>query len=282
MPTQSGLAQKIWNVVAEPVPLRLQVLRILDMGLNFLSYPAKIHYRSIDRPHFGHCLLHAAKLARRLGHRRISAIEFGVAGGNGLVSLESHARHVERETGVETEIFGFDTGGGLPPPTDYRDMPYLFETGYFKMDVEKLKSRLSKAKLCLGPIEETVAGFVEREQPAPIGFICVDVDYYSSTVAALKILEASPQFLLPRVNCFLDDMAGDIDWAYNEFTGELLAVKEFNDTHPAIKIAPVRGLRHAKRHIPQLWHEQVFVAHLFNHPDYARRINDITELPLNA
>jgi hypothetical protein len=77
-------------------------------------------------------------------------------------------------------------------------------------------------------------------------------------------------------------MIGDIDWAYNEFAGELLAIKEFNAQHKDIKIAPVNGLRFSSRRIPQIWHEQIFVPHLFTHPDYGKSISEMTQLPLGA
>ena len=47
-------------------------------------------------------------------------LEFGVAGGAGLLSLERIAELVEGLTGVEIEVHGFDTGTGLPAPKDYR------------------------------------------------------------------------------------------------------------------------------------------------------------------
>ncbi len=283
MPTKSlagRLAGYAVKALSEPVGLRFQLVRALDLAFNFLPYTAKLNIKSIDHPHFGHCLLHAALLARKLGHKRISAIEFGVAGGNGLLSLERHAAIVEKETGVAVQVYGFDTGEGMPPVGDHRDVPYLYQSGYFKMDVEKLKARLTTAKLCIGRVEDTVAGFVEREQPAPIGFISIDVDYYSGTVPILKILETSATHILPRVAVYLDDMTGDLDWAFNNYTGELLAVSEFNRDHADIKVAPVQGLRYSNHRLPQLWHEQVFVAHLFKHPDYGRNVNETTQLPL--
>jgi hypothetical protein len=81
-------------------------------------------------------------LAKRLGHSKISVIEFGVAGGNGLVNLEMHVSEIEKLLNVEIDIFGFDTGGGLPPPKDYRDLPYYWKPGYFAMDEEKLRKKL--------------------------------------------------------------------------------------------------------------------------------------------
>jgi hypothetical protein len=161
-------------------------------------------------------------------------------------------------------------------------MPYLWQSGYFAMDVSKLRARLKSAKLILGDVAQTLRGFAEQGNPPPIGFIAFDLDYYSSTVTALKIFESNHRYLLPRVACYFDDMVGDIDWAYNEFTGELLAIKEFNAEHENIKIAPVSGLRFSGRRIPQMWHEQIFVAHLFTHPDYGKPIAELTQIPLAA
>ncbi|HKT17952.1 MAG TPA: hypothetical protein VJR47_07925 [Stellaceae bacterium] len=270
---------RLWN---DPLPLRLLALRYLDRRLNFLPYRAKLNHAAIERPHYGHCLLQAAQLAAKLGHPRVSAIEFGVAGGNGLLALELHAQHVKKETGVDVAIYGFDTGTGMPPPRDYRDMPYLWQAGYFAMDPAALKSKLKSAKLVLGPVENTVEEFCRDEGPPPIGFIAFDLDYYSSTVAALKIFEKEHKYLLPRVVCYFDDTVGDVDWAYNEFTGELLAIREFNESHIDMKLAPVHGLRFFGQRLPQSWHEQVFVAHLFTHADYGHPISTLSQLPLAA
>jgi hypothetical protein len=267
----------------DPIPARYVILRALDRRFGIVkAYQRKLDYGTIERAHYGHCMLQSAMLARKLGHSRISCIEFGVAGGAGLVAMERHAEASRAETGVEVVVFGFDTGKGMPPPEDYRDMPYLWQAGYFAMDVQKLRAHLKSARLVLGDVAETLRNFAEQENPPPIGFIAFDLDYYSSTVAALKIFETSHRYLLPRVACYFDDMVGDIDWAYNDFTGELLAVKEFNAQHKDIKIAPVSGLRFSNRRIPQIWHEQIFVAHLFTHPDYGKPISELAQLPLGA
>jgi hypothetical protein len=263
------------------IPLRYHIVRFLDHRWNLLPYPVKLDYNTIERPWYGHGLLRAAELARKLGHKRISAIEFGVAGGNGLLALERHAAHVTRETGVDIAIFGFDTGKGMPQPLDYRDMPYLWQAGYYAMDADLLRARLQSSKLLLGPVETTLRSFFEEEAPPPIGFISFDLDYYSSTVSALKVFEAEHRYLLPRVACYVDDMVGDVDWAYNEFAGELLAIKEFNAAHEHVKVAPVQGLRFYLGRLPQVWHEQIFVAHIFMHPDYNTPISEMTQLPLS-
>src|SRR5215207_7877301 len=167
--------------LGEPVPARFLVVRALDSIFNFLSYETKLRVRSITRSQYGFGLLQAGRLAKRIGIPRMSAIEFGVAGGNGLLALEDHARFVTRETAVEIDVYGFDSTVGLPAPDDYRDMPYAWEQGFYAMDVEKLQSRLRSAKLLIGDVRETVQHFGENNA-APIGFISFDLDYYSSTM----------------------------------------------------------------------------------------------------
>ena len=259
---RAGLAS-----LSEPIPARFIALRAFDSLFNFLSYESKLRVGSVQRSNYGFGLLEAGRLAASLGIERISAIEFGVAGGNGLVALEGHARRVVTETGVEIEIYGFDTASGLPPPDDYRDLPYAYVQGSFAMDEEKLRNRLSSAKLIIGDVRDTVQHFGDTN-PAPIGFISFDVDFYSSTIAALEVLDLPFELLLPRVFCYFDDVAADAAYCFNEFTGELLAIREFNEAHADRKLAQIAGLRHYFRSLPTLWHEQMYVAHLFKHPHY--------------
>lgn len=266
----------------EPIPLRFLLLRWLDRRFDLFAYLTKLEIGSLDYAWYGYPLLHAAWLAKKLGHTRMAAIEFGVAGGNGLVALEQHAERVRKETGVEIVIYGFDTGTGMPQPQDFRDMPYLWQAGYFAMDEKKLRARLRGARLQLGEVGDTVAGFFARENPPPIGFISFDLDYYSSTVAALRILDADPNYYLPRVACYFDDLAGGMMDAYSEFSGELLAIREFNDGHPDVKISQVPGLRLHSHNLPAQWQDKMYIAHRFTHPEYSKPIADVRELPLGA
>ena len=48
-------------------------------------------------------------------------------------------------------VYGFDSGIGLPKPPVVRDLPNLFSEGFFPMDANKLRARLDKAQLMLGP-----------------------------------------------------------------------------------------------------------------------------------
>lgn len=275
-----NLMTRFIETMLDPTPLRLQLISRLDRKWNFLSYEQKLRAGLIDRPHYGWPLYRAAILARALSYPSISAIEFGVAGGNGLLALEMHAEQVERLTGVKVEVYGFDTGHGLPKPQDYRDVPYLFKEGYFEMDIEALRARLKRSKLLIGDVRQTVPTF-DSYNPAPIGFVAIDVDLYSSTVGALEILKHDRRLLLPRIAFYFDDMIGDIDWAYNDFTGELLAIREFNALHETMKIDRLRGMQTVSR---LCWPtDQIYVAHIFDHPHYVRTVNDyLTQLPLKG
>lgn len=210
-------------------------------------------------------ILQSAATAKRLGVSRISMIEFGVAGGNGLISMEYIIKKVEALVGIEIALFGFDTGTGLPAIEDYKDKPHVHEAGDFPMDVDKLQARLTKARLIIGDIKDTLAGFV-KSKPDPVAFIVFDVDMYSSTVSALQLLEASESVLMQRVFCFFDDYL-----ACGDFDGERLAVTEFNESHPMRKISPIHGRSHM---VPErlsrraCWHKYQ-MAYIFDHSKYA-------------
>ena len=222
-------------------------------------------------PQYAYGLSHAARQAKRLGVPAIAAVEFGVAGGNGLVALEQHARDVTELTGVEIAVFGLDSGGGLPPATSNRDLPYLRRAGQFEMDLDALRARLRLAQLLLGDVSDTVPELIEAVEQTPVGFVGFDLDYYTSTVAALKLFDAPDACLLPRVMCYFDDLIGADDELHSQFAGEHLAINEFNAAHDTRKLGLITGLRW-KRRIPSWWNDSSYVLHCFEHPLYSRYI----------
>ncbi|OLC14243.1 MAG: hypothetical protein AUH32_06095 [Actinobacteria bacterium 13_1_40CM_66_12] len=235
------------------------------------SFEARLKWDAMDRPDYAYGTYQAARQARALGLGGITVIEMGVAGGRGLLALERHARAVQEQIGIEIAVFGFDLGSGLPQPRDYRDMPYVWRSGYFAMDGEQLRDRLQTAEIVVGDVAETVPQFLTRRELLPIGFVAFDLDYYSSTAAALALLSADAPSLLPRVFCHFDDVVGD-DWElHSEYTGELLAISEFSAGHSDRKVAPIHGLAY-KRAISAEWHAKQYVLHYFSHPLYEKHI----------
>lgn len=219
----------------------------------------------------------AAHLAGALGYERTTVIEFGVAGGNGLLELERVAAWVERRAGVGIDVVGFDTGTGLPLPTDHRDLPNLWDEGYFPMDPDRLRAKLTNARLLLGPVSETVEGFIDSG-PAPIGFVSFDLDLYSSTTDAFAIFRADQAIVLPRAVCYFDDIIG---FSHNDYAGERLAIAEFNVAYELRKLSKLYGLRYVL-YQDRWWTDMMYMFHCFEHPRYNEPdgMNRLRELPL--
>ena len=130
------------------------------------------------------------------------------------------------------------------------------------MNQEKVQKRIKRAKLIIGDIKETVNTFFEDYNPAPIGCIFFDFDFYSSTNNAFNLFNTEERNYLPRVNCYFDDIIGT-----NEFVGELRAIDDFNSNHENKKIAKIFGFSKT-RIIPSTWNEQIFLFHDFLHSKY--------------
>jgi hypothetical protein len=249
---------------ARIAPLRRRLAKLIskyELG----DYAFRLSIGAVDRPHYAHILFNAAQLAVKLGYPKMSALEYGVAGGNGLVSLERHAAEIEKLLPIEIEIYGFDSGKGLPPPKDYRDLPYHWKTGFFHMDETKLRRRLVRARLVLGDISQTAESFFTEHDPAPIGAIVHDFDFYSSTAKGLEMLDTNEKYLLPRIFCYFDDTIGDEIALYNDFSGQRLAIHEFNRNHEAAKICPAYYFLQRDR---EPWHDAIHICHFFRHSRY--------------
>lgn len=213
------------------------------------------------RPSYLNGVLLAANQARQQGVDEIAVIEFGVAGGNGLVVLQYEAAAVERETGIRIKVFGFDNGpGGLPEFIgDHRDHPDAWLTGDYPMDEAKIRARMtSRTTLILGNIRDTVPAFVLEGLAPPVGFVSVDVDLYSSTMQALQIFSAVGAKMLNRAFIYFDDVDLLI---CHRFAGELLAIDEFNKLSETIKIDRLRGFNIDRPFPEKSYLRMMFVAH---------------------
>ena len=127
-----------------------------------------------------------------------------------------------------------------------------------------LRERLpANTELLLGRVEDRVEAFLRTCSPEyRIGFIAMDLDYYSSTQAALAVLLGDARQYLSRVPMYFDDV---LDIGHNPFCGELLAINEFNAVHNMRKIAKWDQLKHQRvfKHAP--WLDQMHGAYIFDH-----------------
>jgi hypothetical protein len=260
------------------IALRVPGFRAFYRRLPLVSLDHRIRYDLTVRPHYTYGVFSAARLASRLDLPAVSVVEFGVAGGAGLVALEAIAAEIAESFGIRIDVVGFDSGKGLPAPRDYRDAPHAWQSGYYRMDQAALQSRLRPSTtLVLGDVQDTASEWAHTSA-APVGFVAFDLDYYSSTMNAFKIFDSRAH--LPRVFCYFDDVFSDII-CHNEHIGELRAIRDFNEQHATMKICPLHGLRNF-REKPASWNDQIYVLHDFAHELYCTNISQETSLPLNG
>ena len=259
--TQKEKLQKVFiERLTEPLHLNLLSLFVALFG----SYRSRVAWDLVIRQQYAFPILYAAEAAKRYGYSAITIAELGVAGGAGLMNMCRIAEQTRAAIGVDIRVVGFDTGKGMPPAIDYRDLPEHFQEGDFPMDFAKLRAALPDfATLILGDVRETIPEFVNGLAcSAPLGFVAVDVDYYTGAKAGLEILRGSPDKYLPLVPVYLDDIGID---GSNPWTGELLAVNEFNAENASRKIAPFTLLRSRRIFKNTQWIDRMFAAHIHDH-----------------
>jgi|TARA_B100001093_G_scaffold47254_1_gene40148 hypothetical protein len=243
----------------------------------FISLENLIKLNALARPQYAYCAYYSALLAKKLSYDKISFIEFGVAKGNGLIYLENLAARIEKELNIKVEIYGFDTGEGLIKPEDYRDLPYFFEGGMYKMDINKLQQRTNRSKLIIGDVKNTVKNFFTDYKPAKIAAIFNDLDYYSSTINSFNFFKSDVENFLPRVFCYFDDVVGSAEEMYSEFSGELLAINEFNNLNENSKFSLNTNLQHLDLN----WKNQIYYLHHFKHSKYNVFIDPKEQIGIN-
>ena len=252
----TGLGRRIWQ----------RLLGARSWTKQAGTFRERESFGLIHRPNYAYGMLRAADTAKFFGKDAVTVCEFGVATGRGLSNMATLANAIQAETGVQFRVVGFDTGGGLPPPRSYKDHPELWSGGDFAMgDVEQLRRQLgSGVELILGDIADTIGSFGESlTAAAPLGFVSIDVDIYSGTVAALKGLTGQVQKYLPAISFYLDDVGSFFS---NEYCGELCAVAEHNQAHPMRPICIDRSVpgRRPEGFVP--WHRSMHVCHVLDHP----------------
>jgi hypothetical protein len=181
----------------------------------------KSNYQTHTHPKYGIELLYALWQAWCCGYTSITALEFGVASGNGFRSLKQYATNFGPKFGINIVVKGFDTGTGLPSPQDYRDHCELWQSGEFS-------SILNDSDIIYGNVKQTIPEFVASYDSPPIGFVSLDLDHYHSTKYALAVFEMPPQHYLPAVMIHVDDTNTQL--TMNPWCGAELAINEFTQS----------------------------------------------------
>ncbi|MEM9498568.1 MAG: hypothetical protein AAGA28_11660 [Pseudomonadota bacterium] len=239
-----------------------------------------------ERAYYAYPLMTAAAQAKALGLRGFRAIELGVWTGIGLLNLGSLASVIGDVHDLEIEVVGFDTGAGMPDPIGWPDHPELWQTGQLLMpDFNELRTRLpDNTKLVIGNVADTIVDFSKSlSKELPLGFVALDVDYFSSSEAALKVFDLEDQtHYLPATPVYVDDSY--IGVTQHEFSGEALAIHlrnlpniraieegRFDDASQLILRKHVRPGKPGKA-----WHHCMYFAHMLRHP--VRKGDETTKL----
>jgi hypothetical protein len=207
----------------------------------------------------------ASKYARLAGEAGFTAIEFGVAGGNGLLELSKYAALLSRRTGLKIDVVGFDAGSGLPATSDYRDAPWLWNSGDFPSSVDRLRALLPpETGLVVGRIQNTLPLWIREKRELPIGFVSVDVDLYSGASAICEAMgSADVGCLLPFISFYFDDA---LRYLTPRSIGELAAVSEFNDKYQNRKFDRDDWISEDRPFGERLWLKRMYSLCCFDHP----------------
>jgi len=211
-----------------------------------------------------------------LGYDEVSVLELGVAGGNGLLSLEKYKKKIQKLYSVKINIYGFDSGEGLPVINDKLNLPFLWKSGDYKIDKKKLENKVN-SKIIYGDIKYTVDDFI-KTNPKNIVCIFFDLDLYTSTKDFLNQINKLEKFLCPRVHCYFDDVFNSNHWI-NEHNGERLAINQFNNENKNLKFG--LSLDNINDFKFPLGKGHLFILHNFNHIDYNKYIGNNNENSLN-
>ena len=239
---------------------------IAKLSLNEKRYFQLILKGIIPRPQYALGLFLSASLASQIGYKKISVIEFGCWECEGLIDLEHYACEIEKIFKIEIEIYGFEGGEGLPPPTDYRDRLYQFSEGEMKSSTNIYRDKLKKSKIICGEFEKTIPQFIKEKKFAPIASLFNDADYFSSTKISLEIL--NQENILPKIFLYFDDLNFS-----SSSTGELGAINDFNKINKT-KIEPIPEFAETLSVYWKKWGflaKRFYIHHDFNHNKYDLR-----------
>jgi hypothetical protein len=245
------------RIICYEKPYRVGIIKYLS--LKFKKF----------RPHYECILFEACYEAKKLDYKEVSVLELGVAGGNGIIALEKYKTKMEKIFNIKINIYGFDSGNGLPKPLSVLDPTFLWQEGKYKIDKKKIELN-TNSKIFFGDIRNTIDDFANY-YPKNIISIFFDLDLYSSTKSFLDQLFKLEKFLCPRVYCFFDNIF-NINHYLNKFNGELGAINEFNKTSLNMKLAC--SLDNLNDYKFPLAKNMLYILHNFNHKDYNKYINE--------
>ena len=252
------------RIIGYEKPLRVALLAYLS--LKFKTF--KPHYESI--------LYEGCLEAKKLGINQVSVIELGVAGGAGIISLEKYKKKIERVLDINIDVYGFDTGSGLPKIEVDEDLPFFWRKGLYKIDKVALDKKIN-SKIFYGDVKNTVDDFIKINKNN-ICCIFFDLDLYTSTINFLNQIPKIKDHLLPRVLCYFDDVYVFENYI-NQFNGVFKAIDEFNTNFSEFKLG--YSVDHFKNFKFPLAKTSIYTLHCFKNHLYKKYIGTDIESDLS-
>lgn len=244
---------------------------------NFNKFLDLIKKGQLPRPHYGLGMLLAAKQAKELGYKKIKILELGCWNFEGLIDIENYSNDIGSILDIDIEIFGFTLKDGLPNYKENKyDRLYRWGSGDYKFNKDANFKKLKKSKIYFGDVKKTIKKFfkdnIKSFPNSPIGFVCFDLDYYTSTKNGLNLFKLNPVNYLPRTNIYFDDHSfGSFD------EGESRAIKEFNKVS-IYKISDICELGEQLSIYFNKWiflGKRIKVINYYNHPEFNKRIEQL-------
>jgi hypothetical protein len=96
----------------------------------------------------------------------------------------------------------------------------------------------------------------------------------------LTLFDGDSSRFLPRIFMYFDDIVGDDTWLCNEFTGQRLAIEEFNQQHASKKIC--KDYFVSKKYPDSWWADLIYIYHDFAHPRYNDFVADKEQMAHEA
>ena len=252
------------RIICYDKPLRVALLAYLS--LKFKTF--KPHYESI--------LYEGCLEAKKLGINKVSVIELGVAGGAGIISLEKYKKKIQKVLDINIDIYGFDTGSGLPKIETDEDLPFLWRSGLYKIDKGALEKKIN-SKIFYGDVKNTLDDFIKINKHN-ICCIFFDLDLYTSTINFLNQIPKIKNHLLPRVLCYFDDVYVFENYI-NQFNGVFKAIDEFNKNFSEFKLG--YSVDHFKDFKFPLAKTSIYTLHCFKNHLYKKYIGTNIESDLS-
>ena len=177
---------------------------------------------------------------------------------------------------VSIEIYGFDTGSGLPAPDLNEDLPFLWKKGLYNTNKTALEGKI-KSKIFYGDVKNTLDDFVKINRNK-ICCIFFDLDLYTSTINFLNQIPKINDHLLPRVLCYFDDVYVFENYI-NQFNGVFKAIDEFNKNFSDYKLG--YSVDHFKDFKFPLAKTSIYTLHSFKNELYKKYISSDIESDLS-